>query len=201
MLMIDLVTLDHLRQAGNVLHERFISPVGDIYILGDDTTLKALMFQKSYPRGKNIGTIFPKGSSATITKAINILDHYFHGFSSREKSGPGKPVVHKISFKNESLDLTMHDITLKLDLMWFTPKEMQVYSELLKIQAGSTISYGDLARRSGIPGGARFVGNTMAKNTFPIIIPCHRVIKSDGSMGNYSGGVNIKKHLLDLEQS
>ena len=198
--MIDLVTLDHLRKGGNVLQERFISPVGDIYILGDDTTLKALIFQKSYPRGINIGTIFPDGSSAAITKTINILDRYFHGFSSRKKSGPGKPMVHKISLKNKTINLTIHDITVKLDLTWFTSKELRVYGELLNIQAGSTISYGDLARRSGIPGGARFVGNTMAKNIFPIIIPCHRVIKSDGSMGNYSGGINIKQHLLDFEQ-
>jgi methylated-DNA-[protein]-cysteine S-methyltransferase len=50
-----------------------------------------------------------------------------------------------------------------------------------------------------VPGGGRFVGNAMAKNMFPVFIPCHRVIKSDGAMGYYSGGVHIKEFLLAHE--
>jgi O-6-methylguanine DNA methyltransferase len=64
---------------------------------------------------------------------------------------------------------------------------------------GTTVSYGELASMSGIPGGARFIGNCMAKNRFPVLIPCHRVIKSDGSIGNFSGGVEVKEFLLDHE--
>ena len=86
-----------------------------------------------------------------------------------------------------------------LDLSGYTVREIRVYKELIKIKPGSRISYGSLAEKSGIPSGARFIGNTMAKNRFPLIIPCHRVIRSDGSMGNYTGGIHIKKFLLDHE--
>jgi methylated-DNA-[protein]-cysteine S-methyltransferase len=199
MSMINLATLDHIRRNGDIFYERFSSPVGDIYILGNNSSIKAIIYRNSYPDKKDIGEIFPAGSSFGITKAIHILDRYFQGFKSRNMRGTVKPLRHRTNIEKKSLDLTMYGITVNLDLSWYTLKEMQVYSQLLKIPAGCTISYGDLAQRSGFPGGARFVGNTMAKNSFPIIIPCHRVIKSDGSMGNYSGGIDIKKHLLDIE--
>ncbi len=86
-----------------------------------------------------------------------------------------------------------------IDLDAFTEGEKKVYKTLCAIPAGQTISYGELARLSGYPGGARFVGNTMAKNIFPIIIPCHRVIRSDGSPGNYSSGTELKEFLLRHE--
>ncbi len=193
--MIDIATLDHIRRSCDIFHKRYSSPVGDLYILGNGFSLKALIFRNSYPAGNDIAAIFPVGSHDIFTEVIHILDYYFHGIKT------GKKTALRISIRNGLLDLTIHGMTVKLDLKWFTLKEMRVYSELLKIPSGSTISYGDLARRSGIPGGARFVGTTMAKNRFPIIIPCHRVIKSDESIGNYSGGVNIKKHLLDFEQN
>ena len=88
-----------------------------------------------------------------------------------------------------------------LDLNGYTTMEKKVYQSLLSIETGTTVSYGELAKRSGIPGGARFVGNTMAKNRFPIIVPCHRVIKGDGSMGMYTSGVEMKKFLLDHEMN
>jgi len=86
-----------------------------------------------------------------------------------------------------------------LDLSRYTVREIKVYKELINIKPGSRISYGELAKKSGIPSGARFIGNTMAKNRFPLIIPCHRVIRSDGSIGNYTGGNHIKAFLLDHE--
>jgi len=86
-----------------------------------------------------------------------------------------------------------------LDMSGYTEKEIQVYKELIQVKPGKRISYGALAEKSDIPSGARFIGNTMAKNRFPVIIPCHRVIKSDGSIGNYTGGFHIKTFLLDHE--
>lgn len=91
------------------------------------------------------------------------------------------------------------DIELVFDLLSFTSNEIRVYSALLKVPAGKTVSYNDLSKKSGFPGGSRFIGNTMAKNPFPVFIPCHRVIKSDGSIGDYTGGVDIKRKLLELE--
>ncbi|HXS86281.1 MAG TPA: methylated-DNA--[protein]-cysteine S-methyltransferase [Mycobacterium sp.] len=64
---------------------------------------------------------------------------------------------------------------------------------------GSTTSYGTLARLSGSPKAVRAVGTTCATNPIPVVVPCHRVIRSDGTMGNYRGGPAAKRALLDLE--
>ena len=88
-----------------------------------------------------------------------------------------------------------------VDLESYTYAERKVYTTLVSIPIGQTISYGELARLSGYPGGARFVGNTMEKNMFPIVIPCHRVTRSDGSTGNYSSGLMMKRYLLQHESS
>jgi methylated-DNA-[protein]-cysteine S-methyltransferase len=68
------------------------------------------------------------------------------------------------------------------------------------VPLGQTITYGKLARRLGMPRAARLVGQAMAKNPVPILVPCHRVIRSNGSSGGFSGGANLKRKLLDLEQ-
>ena len=66
---------------------------------------------------------------------------------------------------------------------------------------GKTTSYGELARRAGRPGAARAVGTAMRRNPWPIVVPCHRVLKGDGSIGGYSGrgGVKFKRQLLEME--
>jgi methylated-DNA-[protein]-cysteine S-methyltransferase len=67
------------------------------------------------------------------------------------------------------------------------------------IDYGSTASYGTLARLSGSPKAVRAVGTTCATNPIPVVVPCHRVVRSDGTMGNYRGGPAAKRTLLDLE--
>ena len=74
-----------------------------------------------------------------------------------------------------------------------------VWQALLKIPWGETISYKELAGKIGRPKAYRAVGNALNANPIPIIIPCHRVIKSDRSIGGYGGGVQIKKVLLKHE--
>ena len=64
---------------------------------------------------------------------------------------------------------------------------------------GETLTYGELAQQVGQPGAARAVGQMMATNPIPIIIPCHRVLPADRSLGNYTGGVQVKRFLLGLE--
>lgn len=86
-----------------------------------------------------------------------------------------------------------------LDLSRYTDAERRVYTELARIPFGRIISYAGLAELSESPKGARFIGNCMAKNAFPILIPCHRVIYSDRTLGNYVGGPDIKKELLTFE--
>lgn len=81
-----------------------------------------------------------------------------------------------------------------------TDFQESVWNELLRIPYGKTISYGDLAERLDNPGGMRAVGAANGQNPIPIIVPCHRVIAADGSLGGYTGGLEIKHKLLELEQ-
>ena len=80
-----------------------------------------------------------------------------------------------------------------------TAFQKRVFGELLKIPYGSTISYQELAKRVGNKKASRAVGNANGKNPIAIIIPCHRVISKDGTIGGYSGGIDIKRKLLKLE--
>jgi methylated-DNA-[protein]-cysteine S-methyltransferase len=82
-----------------------------------------------------------------------------------------------------------------------TPFQLQVWKALREIPYGETISYAELARRIGKPRAVRAVGAANGKNPLSIVIPCHRVIGSDGSLTGYGGGMENKKYLLALEGS
>jgi len=82
-----------------------------------------------------------------------------------------------------------------------TPFQMRVWRALLQIPYGETVSYGELARRIGRPKAQRAVGAANGSNPLPIIVPCHRVIGSNGSLTGYGGGLDIKRHLLDIESA
>ncbi|GAB1401297.1 hypothetical protein MASR1M68_02080 [Elusimicrobiota bacterium] len=73
-------------------------------------------------------------------------------------------------------------------------------NELTKIPYGKTISYSELAQNISTPAHSRAVAMINSRNPIPIFIPCHRVIRKNGNIGGYSGGVKIKKYLLDLEK-
>jgi O-6-methylguanine DNA methyltransferase len=83
------------------------------------------------------------------------------------------------------------------ELPWF---EQQVLLKVLEIPWGETRSYKWLANAIGKPKNVRQVARALSKNPYPLIIPCHRVIRSDGSLGGYSLGVEVKRYLLDLEK-
>lgn len=74
-----------------------------------------------------------------------------------------------------------------------------VLQTLSTIPRGQTISYAGLAEKAGYSGAARAVGSVMSSNPFPLIIPCHRVVRADGSVGSYQGGTVMKKFLLEAE--
>lgn len=91
--------------------------------------------------------------------------------------------------------------TVDIEVKNKTVFQQNVLQQCRKIPFGLTASYGDLARAAGNPGAARAVGTTMAGNTMPLIIPCHRVVKSDGSIGGFSSpqGILQKEKMLKLE--
>ena len=94
-------------------------------------------------------------------------------------------------------ELKSFDVPLRLS---GTPFQKRVYSQLLQIPYGSTISYQELAKRVGNEKASRAVGNANGKNPIAIIIPCHRVIAKNGSIGGFSGGIDIKRKLLEFEE-
>lgn len=77
----------------------------------------------------------------------------------------------------------------------------QVLKACRKISYGQTVSYGQLAELAGSPGASRAVGNILGKNQVPLIVPCHRVVRSDGAIGGFSaaGGVDLKERMLKME--
>jgi methylated-DNA-[protein]-cysteine S-methyltransferase len=91
---------------------------------------------------------------------------------------------------------TTFDIPLR---MQGGPFEREVWAELLRIPYGETASYGEIARRVGKPHASRAVGAANGRNPIAIIVPCHRVIGSDGALTGYGGGLERKRALLDLE--
>jgi methylated-DNA-[protein]-cysteine S-methyltransferase len=141
--------------------------------------------------GKVVEATLPK---PTREQAI----HDLAGISSQaveDSQGFGNlPERIKAYFQGENIDLACD-----MDFSGISAFELRVYQELMKLPRGSTISYGELAIAAGRPGAARAVGNAMKKNPIPVIVPCHRVLHSDGSIGGFGGGADMKRKMLMLE--
>jgi len=113
-------------------------------------------------------------ASPFLAKAVKLLQRYFSGES--------------VSFD------------VPLDLRYYTPFQQAVWQAAAAVPSGETRPYAWIAKRIRNPKAARAVGQALGANPVPIIIPCHRVISSAGTMGGFSGGPGMKKKLLDLEK-
>jgi len=142
-----------------------------IEITSDKELLLKLDFIKDNKQIKNSDII-----TDPIRKTVSYLDDYFHGNKSKIEIVLNTGLPDKFTGTSD---------ILFLDMTGYTEKEISIYRELLNVESGITISYSDLALRSGIIRGARFAGNCMAGNRFPIIIPCHRVIGANGKLTGY----------------
>jgi methylated-DNA-[protein]-cysteine S-methyltransferase len=80
-----------------------------------------------------------------------------------------------------------------------TPFRRRVWEATRRIPYGETRTYGEIAREAGSPGAARAVGHALGQNPLPIVVPCHRVIGSDGSLTGFGGGLEMKEKLLEME--
>jgi methylated-DNA-[protein]-cysteine S-methyltransferase len=107
-------------------------------------------------------------------------------------------VLHQLS---EYFNGSRNKFEIAYDLGGLTPFQRRVLEAVQQIPMGSYVTYLELARRIGKPKAARAVGQALGHNPIPILIPCHRVIATDGSLGGYSGpgGVQMKSELLQLE--
>jgi O-6-methylguanine DNA methyltransferase len=88
-----------------------------------------------------------------------------------------------------------------LDTSKLSSFQIKVYQALVQIPQGTTLSYSQLASKIHQPQAARAIGNALAKNPFPYLLPCHRVIKHTGELGNFSAGPDIKQLLLTTEKN
>lgn len=124
-----------------------------------------------------------------------------------EKRYPDRPVIHdEAALRHIRRELEEYftgrrsSFEVPVDLSVRSDFEQRVLGTLRKeVPFGEVIPYGELARRIGRPKAARAVGNALGKNPVPIVVPCHRVIRSDGSLGGYTSGLDYKRRLLSIE--
>jgi methylated-DNA-[protein]-cysteine S-methyltransferase len=156
----------------------FKSPIGEILVTRSDRGLNLVAFPRS--KWKRFLVALKAAEDVDVAKD----DRKFSSLKRQLKSYfAGK----KIKFR-EPLDLTGG-----------TAFQRRVWKAMLKIPSGQTRSYGWLARQVGGKDKARSVGAACGANPIPIIIPCHRVIRENGGLGGYGGGLSVKKRLLEIE--
>ncbi len=153
-------------------YDEMDSPIGTLRLVADREGLREIWFEhERHPKQAQSGWI---RAEAPLRMARTQLDEYFAG-------------------ERQHFELPLHPIG--------TAFQLAVWQELRRIPYGTTISYGELARRIGKPQAMRAVGAANGRNPLPIVVPCHRVIGADGSLTGFGGGLPIKRHLLDLEQA
>lgn len=162
-----------LARAGKVnavFYTTFESPVGLLLLAGESNALRRVSFESS----KRSAPPRPewKQNKAQFAEVIRQLQAYFRG------------------------ELKEFDLPLAMEGTEF---QLRVWNALRTIPYGETISYAQLAERIGSAKAVRAVGLANGSNPIPIIVPCHRVIGSDGSLTGFGGGLSTKKRLLELE--
>lgn len=153
-----------------MIYRSIKSPIGNLLLAGDDAGLRIIGF----PEGK--GRVKPEATWTCIEDCfIDVEDQLREYFKGERK-------------------------TFKLNLApTGTTFQLEVLSALQEIPCGETRCYFDIAKRIGRPKAVRAVGAANGRNPLPIVIPCHRVIGSDGSLTGFGGGLDVKKFLLKLE--
>jgi methylated-DNA-[protein]-cysteine S-methyltransferase len=129
-------------------------------------------------------------------RADNVVLRHFPGSSMRSHDNVKKVCDYLLEYM--AGDATEFSLNL-LDMSICTEFQRNVLLQVCLIPRGMVSTYKGLAERIRVPGGARAVGMALASNPFPLVIPCHRVIRTDGSLGGFGGGLKMKKTLLGIE--
>jgi O-6-methylguanine DNA methyltransferase len=156
-----------------LFYVRTPSPVGPLFLAASTKGLVRLEFEGRVLK-INPGTTQLHESKPALAPYLHELNEYFAG--------------------------ARRDFSIPLDLRG-TDFQLQCWHALLDIPYGETRSYGDVARAIGHPQAFRAVGMSNNRNPVAIVVPCHRVIASSGSLCGYGGGLDVKRKLLDLEQT
>jgi methylated-DNA-[protein]-cysteine S-methyltransferase len=157
------------------------TPIGPLLVAGTDEGLVNVVF---------------RADEAVVRRAVESMARRLGG-SAEEDAGRLAPVT-------EQLDAyfagALKEFTLDLDWSLITGFARRVLRELAEgVPYGAVVGYQDLADRVGERGAARAVGSAMGANPIPVVVPCHRVVESDGGIGGFGGGLEIKRSLLALE--
>ncbi len=153
-----------------IFYAYYKSPLGKLLLVGDGENMTHLGFPSGKMKLKHEHNWTKDGSS--FKQAISQLEAFFEG-----------------ELKNFDLPLALTG----------TPFRKSVWAGLVDIPYGETWSYSQLANHIGAPNACRAVGSANSVNPIPIVVPCHRVIGSNGSLTGFGGGLKTKKFLLELE--
>lgn len=154
-------------------YDRIDSPIGSLFVIRSEKGICYLGFECE--NHEEILAAHGHPSMVTDEDARSQLGQYFAG--------------------------TRQDFTLPLDPAQTTQFQEGVHAHLRKIPYGSTMSYTELADVCEKPRAVRAIGSACGANPLPLLVPCHRVVRSDGSLGGYRGGLEAKQFLLGLEAS
>ncbi len=147
--------------------DAFDTPIGRLTVAADEEGIRHILFEKGAHAAP--GKDSWKHDASAVREVRNQLLEYFDG-------------------KRRVFDLRLRPAG--------TPFQLKVWSALREIPFGETRSYADVARAIGDPKAVRAVGAANGRNPLPIVVPCHRVIGSDGSMTGFGGGLPVKQFLL-----
>ncbi len=169
------------KMTGDIVYIRkYVSPCGELTLgsFGErlclcDWAVGQHQNSVAHRLKKHLNAAFEKDSSPVLEAAVRQLDEYFSG-------------------KRSSFTIPL--------LFCGTAFQTSVWNELLNVPYGTSISYGELARRLGRPSAIRAVANASGANAISIFAPCHRIIGSDNSLTGYAGGLDAKHYLLQLEK-
>jgi methylated-DNA-[protein]-cysteine S-methyltransferase len=149
----------------------FQSPVGQLTLVASDAGLRAILWPTEKPGRVKLPEII-SGEHAVLQATTAQLTEYFAG-------------------KRQLFDLP-------LDLHG-TPFQVKAWRSLADIAYGTTASYGEQADRLGAPKAVRAVGSANGRNPISVVLPCHRVVASNGSLAGFAGGLDAKRWLLEFE--
>ncbi|GFO69260.1 methylated-DNA--protein-cysteine methyltransferase [Geomonas limicola] len=158
----------------NLYRTTWLSPVGPLHLLADDDHLLCLAFDQNLEAIllRLNGSLARLEENPILTLACGELTEYFAG----SRTTFTVPIAPK-----------------------GTEFQLRAWEALRRIPYGTTVSYQAQAREVGTAGAVRATGSANGRNPIAIIVPCHRVVRSDGGIGGYAGGISVKVQLLELE--
>jgi methylated-DNA-[protein]-cysteine S-methyltransferase len=161
-------------------YDRFPTPIGKLTIVKSER-----------------GVCYIGLPSAGPEQVQSWTQRHFPGKSLRMSASPFERERHELL---EYINGQRTEFTFRTDHR-NTPFSQAVLREVSQVPYGTTATYGEIAQRVGRPQAARAVGQAVANNPLALVIPCHRVVGTDGSLTGYGGGLQLKKHLLHMEAS